>query len=693
MSLQDTPSRWRNVGIMAHIDAGKTTITERMLFYTGRLHRMGEVHEGTATMDWMSQEQERGITITAAATTCPWGDSRINLIDTPGHVDFTLEVERSLRVLDGAVAVFCGVAGVQPQSEKVWHQADHHAVPRVCVINKMDRLGADFQAAVTSIRERLGAKAIPVQIPLGVEDKFFGVICLLRMQALRWNTEDLGASYELEDIPEEFLGEARQARELLLEELTLHDDALAEMVLDGVSVCQEQLAPVIRRLTLERELFPVLCCSALKNKGVQPLLDAIIEYLPSPLDVKPASGIVPPKGAIEERPTDPDAPLAALVFKIVADPFVGKLAYLRVYSGTLKQGQHVYNQSRNRKERVARILRMHANKREEEKLALCGDIVAIVGAKFARTGDTLCDIKRPILLESIEFPEPVISQAIEPYSNVDLESLDKALTSLLEEDPSIELRTDPDTGQRLIAGMGELHLDVSVERLRRSHHVDVRVGKPQVAYKESIAGTARAVGKHIKQTGGKGMHGHVVLTVSPLERGRGFEFVCKASPTEVPKEFLGAIELGVKSFMPSGGQLARFPLVDVKVVLKGGSHHEVDSNEVAFRIAAAEAMEIACKRAQPVLLEPFMAVEIVTPDAFLGDCIGDINSRRGTILGMEARGSMQLISARAPLSQLFGYATDLRSLTQGRASYTMIVDRYDIVPPSITKEIVQRIWG
>ena len=693
MNWKESLENTRNIGIMAHIDAGKTTITERILYYSGRLHKMGEVHEGTATMDWMPQEQERGITITAAATSLSWGPSKINLIDTPGHVDFTVEVERSLRVLDGAVAVFCGVAGVQPQSEQVWHQADNYSVPRMCVINKMDRVGADFEGAVKSIRGRLGANPIPVCLPIGAEDQFEGIIDLLSMKALKWHSEDLGASYDTEDIPEELIDYAKRGREALLEELTMHDDALAEKILEEREPSIEELKAVIRKATLVNGIQPVLCCTALRNKGVQPILDAIVSYLPSPLDVPPTIGHLPKGMGDEERKTDPEAPLAALVFKIAADPYVGKLAYTRVYSGKLHQGMQVSNETRSRKIRVGRILRMHANKRTEEKEVLAGDIVALVGCKFAKTGDTLCDLKSPILLEAIDFPDPVISQAIEPKTKADLEAIDKALTSLLDEDPSLSLRTDPDTGQRLLAGMGELHLEVSVERLRRNWNVDLRVGKPQVSYKESIAGVATAVGRHIKQTGGMGMYGHVEIKVEPLERGKGFEFINKVGGDVIPNHFIKPIEEGLQSYLPSGGTLARFPLIDVKVTLTGGSHHEVDSNDVAFRIAASEAMEEACKKAEPVLLEPFMSVEIVTPDEFLGDCIGDINGRRGTISGMEARGNIQVIKARAPLSTLFGYVMDLRSLTQGRASYTMLFDCYDVVPPSITQEIVKRIWG
>jgi len=693
MEWQGLLARTRNIGIMAHIDAGKTTITERILFYSGRVHKMGEVHEGTATMDWMAQEQERGITITAAATSLEWSDCRINLIDTPGHVDFTIEVERSLRVLDGAVAVFCGVAGVQPQSEKVWHQAEHYHVPRICVVNKMDRIGADFMAAVASIRSRLGANPLPVQLPIGVEDSFVGLVDLVRMRALRWHTEDLGATYDVAEVPDDMRDEVDAARHALLEELTLHDDGLAEKILEGEEPTVEELTAALRAATIANKVQPVLCCSALRNKGVQPVLDAVVDFLPSPLEVPAAVGHLPQGKGDKLVTTDPTAPLAALIFKIAADPYVGNLAYVRVYAGRVEQGMQVSNETRSRKIRIGRILRMHANKRTEGKEASAGDIVALVGCKFAKTGDTLCDLKEPVLLEAIDFPDPVISQAIEPKTTADLEQLDKALESLLDEDPSLLLRTDPDTGQRLLAGMGELHLEVSVEKLRRDFNVDLRVGRPQVSYKESIAGSATATGKHIKQTGGVGMYGHVDIRVEPLERGKGFDFVNQVSGDVIPQQFVKPIEEGLQSFLPSGGSLARFPLIDVRVVLLGGSHHEVDSNDVAFRIAASEAMEAACKKASPVLLEPFMAVEIVTPDEFLGDCIGDMNGRRGTIMGMEARGAVQVIKGRAPLSNLFGYATALRSLTQGRASFTMLFDCYDVVPPSITQEIVTRIWG
>ena len=693
MDWKEKLTNTRNIGVMAHIDAGKTTITERFLFYSGGLHRMGEVHEGTATMDWMSQEQERGITITAAATTLPWGKHSINLIDTPGHVDFTVEVERSLRVLDGAVAVFCGVAGVQPQSEQVWRQADRYGVPRICVVNKMDRVGADFDNAVSTISERLGANPLPVAVPIGAEDTFTGLVDLVTMEGKKWISSSLGAEYEVCPIPDDCLDSVEKWREHLIDELTMHDDELAEVVLEGDTPTRDQLTASIRKATIKGVVHPVLCCSALKNCGVQPLLDAVVAYLPSPLDIDDVVAHTVAKGKEVVCATNPQADLAALVFKIVSDPYVGKLAFVRIYSGKLEQRQQVFNSTRSKKIRIGKILRMNANKRTEETAVIAGDIVAIVGAKFAKTGDTLCVASTPFVLESIESPDPVISQVIEPRTSVDLENLEKALLALLDEDPSLRLTIDKDSGQRLLAGMGELHLEVSVERLKRYWNVDVRVGNPQVSYKESISTVGKAEGKHIRQSGAVGMYGHVKLTVEPLERGKGLEIINNVSEDVIPSVFVSAIEEGIKSHLPSGGTLARFPLIDLKVTINGGSHHPVDSNDVAFRIAASEAMEAACKKASPVLLEPHMAMEIITPDEYLGACIGDINARRGAVGHIEARGNTQAVKADAPLSLLFGYATALRSLTQGRATYTMIFGNYDVVPPNVTEQIIRRIWG
>jgi elongation factor G len=678
---------------MAHIDAGKTTITERLLYYSGILHRMGEVHEGTATMDWMPQEQERGITITAAATTLAWHECTINLIDTPGHVDFTVEVERSLRVLDGAVAVFCGVAGVQPQSEQVWRQADRYNVPRICVVNKMDRIGADFDSAVESIRNRLGANPVPVSVPIGAEDSFSGTIDLVTMEARKWLSETQGMESVVCPVPEECEESVKKWRACLLDELTMHDDQMAEKILDGIDPTPEEIYASLRKATIKGVLQPVLCCSALKNCGVQPVLDAVVAYLPSPIDVPAVIAHTVPKGDEVICPTDANADLAALVFKIVSDSYIGTLAFVRIYSGTLNQRQQVFNPTRDKKVRIGKILRMHANKRTEETSAEAGDIVALVGAKFAKTGDTLCVAAVPFVLESITSPEPVISQVIEPRTSVDLDNLEKALEGLIEEDPSLRLTIDKDSGQRLLSGMGELHLEVSIEHLKRHWNVEVRVGNPQVAYKESISSGGRGEAKHVRQAGAVGMYGHVILAVEPLKRGGGLEIVNAVGDDQIPAIFAKAIEEGIRSHLPSGGTLARFPLTDIKVTIVGGSHHPVDSNDVAFRTAASEAMELACKQGHPILLEPFMDIEIITPEEFLGDCIGDLNSRRGSVNDMSIRGNAQVIKGQAPLSQLFGYATALRSLTQGRATYTMIFGAYDVVPPNVAEKILKRIWG
>ncbi|MBO8142612.1 MAG: elongation factor G [Firmicutes bacterium] len=676
----------RNIGIMAHIDAGKTTTTERILFYTGRVHKLGEVHEGAATMDWMVQERERGITITAAATTCEWAGHRINIIDTPGHVDFTVEVERSLRVLDGAIAVFCSVGGVEPQSETVWRQADKYRVPRIAFVNKMDRVGADFQNVVRQIRERLGARPVPIQLPVGAEDSFRGVIDLIQMKAIVY-VDDLGTRSDETEIPAELMDEAEAAREQLVEAVVETDDELMAKYLEGETVTPEELRRALRQACLNLQLVPVLCGSAFKNKGVQPLLDAVVHYLPSPLDLPPVAGTNPSTGEADTRAVSDDAPFSALAFKIMADPYVGRLAFFRVYSGTLKAGSYVYNSSKGRKERIGRIVRMHANHREEVDAAYAGDIAAAVGLKDTTTGDTLCDENHPILLEKLEFPEPVIAQAIEPKTKADQDKLALALQRLAEEDPTFQVRTDAETGQTTIHGMGELHLEVIVDRLLREFKVEANVGKPQVAYRETIRKPVRAEGKFIRQTGGRGQYGHVVFEIEPLSPGEGFEFVNKIVGGVVPKEYVPAVEEGVKEAMQSG-VLAGYPVVDVRVTLVDGSYHEVDSSEMAFKIAGSIGFKEGAKKADPVLLEPFMSVEVVTPEEFLGDVMGDLNSRRGRIEGMDRRGNAQLVRAKVPLAEMFGYATELRSMTQGRAAYTMQFSHYEPVPANIAQEVI-----
>lgn len=671
---------------MAHIDAGKTTTTERILFYTGRVHKLGEVHEGAATMDWMVQERERGITITAAATTCEWAGHRINIIDTPGHVDFTVEVERSLRVLDGAIAVFCSVGGVEPQSETVWRQADKYRVPRIAFVNKMDRVGADFQNVVRQIRERLGARPVPIQLPVGAEDSFRGVIDLIQMKAIVY-VDDLGTRSDETEIPAELMDEAEAAREQLVEAVVETDDELMAKYLEGETVTPEELRRALRQACLNLQLVPVLCGSAFKNKGVQPLLDAVVHYLPSPLDLPPVAGTNPSTGEADTRAVSDDAPFSALAFKIMADPYVGRLAFFRVYSGTLKAGSYVYNSSKGRKERIGRIVRMHANHREEVDAAYAGDIAAAVGLKDTTTGDTLCDENHPILLEKLEFPEPVIAQAIEPKTKADQDKLALALQRLAEEDPTFQVRTDAETGQTTIHGMGELHLEVIVDRLLREFKVEANVGKPQVAYRETIRKPVRAEGKFIRQTGGRGQYGHVVFEIEPLSPGEGFEFVNKIVGGVVPKEYVPAVEEGVKEAMQSG-VLAGYPVVDVRVTLVDGSYHEVDSSEMAFKIAGSIGFKEGAKKADPVLLEPFMSVEVVTPEEFLGDVMGDLNSRRGRIEGMDRRGNAQLVRAKVPLAEMFGYATELRSMTQGRAAYTMQFSHYEPVPANIAQEVI-----
>jgi elongation factor G len=696
MSTQETATRSgavaldrvRNIGIMAHIDAGKTTTTERILYYTGRTHKMGEVHEGGAVMDWMAQEQERGITITSAATTAFWRDFRVNIIDTPGHVDFTVEVERSLRVLDGAIAVFDAVAGVEPQSETVWRQADRYRVPRIAFINKMDRTGADFFASVQSMVDRLGARPVPVQLPLGQEEHFRGVVDLVEMRALVYQDE-LGTNYEIEEIPAELAEQAQEYHHQLIDSVADHDDELMETyLLDEESVTPEMLKRALRKATLDITVTPILCGSAFKNKGVQPLLDAVIDYLPSPLDVPPVHGIDPRTEHELSRRAAVDEPFAALAFKVMSDPYVGKLTYLRVYSGQLHAGDRVLNTTTGKTERVGRILQMHANHREERADLMAGEIAACVGLKQTTTGDTLATETAPIRLESMEFPEPVISVAIEPKTKGDQDKLGAGLQRLTEEDPTFRVRTDDETGQTLISGMGELHLEIIVDRLTREFNVDANVGRPQVAYRETISKPVEKVeGRFVRQTGGRGQYGHAVINMQPLDPGDGYEFVDKITGGSIPKEYIPSVDLGIQGAMESG-VLSGFPVVDIRVELIDGSYHDVDSSEMAFKIAGSMAFKSAAQRAKPKLLEPVMAVEVVTPEEYLGDVMGDLNSRRGRVEGLEPRGNAQAIKARVPLATMFGYATDLRSTTQGRATFTMQFDRYEEVPQSIAGELV-----
>jgi elongation factor G len=680
--------RVRNIGIMAHIDAGKTTTTERILYYTGRTHKMGEVHEGAAVMDWMAQEQERGITITSAATTAFWRDFRVNIIDTPGHVDFTVEVERSLRVLDGAIAVFDAVAGVEPQSETVWRQADRYRVPRIAFINKMDRTGADFFAAVQSMVDRLGARPVPVQLPIGQEEHFRGVVDLVEMRALVWQDE-LGTQYEVEEIPAELAEQAQEYHHQLIDAVADHDDELLETyLLDEAAVTPEMLKRALRKATLDITVTPVLLGSAFKNKGVQPLLDAVIDYLPSPLEVPPVHGIDPrTEHELSRRPAV-DEPFAALAFKVMSDPYVGKLTYIRVYSGELNAGDRVLNTTTGKTERVGRILQMHANHREEREQIMAGEIAATVGLKGTTTGDTLATDTAPIRLESMDFPEPVISVAIEPKTKGDQDKLSQGLQRLADEDPTFRVRTDEETAQTLISGMGELHLEIIVDRLTREFNVDANVGRPQVAYRETIGRPVEKVeGRFVRQTGGRGQYGHAVINVEPMEPGEGYEFVDKIVGGSIPKEYIPSVDLGIQEAMESG-VLSGFPVVDVRVELVDGTYHEVDSSEMAFKIAGSMAFKNAEQRAKPKLLEPVMAVEVVTPEEYLGDVMGDLNSRRGRVEGLEPRGNAQAIKARVPLATMFGYATDLRSTTQGRATFTMQFDRYEEVPQSIAGELV-----
>jgi elongation factor G len=702
----------RNIGIMAHIDAGKTTTTERILYYTGITHKMGEVHEGTAVMDWMEQEQERGITITSAATTCFWKDFRINIIDTPGHVDFTAEVERSLRVLDGAIAILGAVEGVEPQTETVWRQADKYRVPRIVFVNKMDRVGADFEQCVSQLRTKLHAKPVVIQLPLGSEDRFEGVIDLIRQKAIVYKDETLGADYEEKEIPAAYLEVAQAYREQMIESLGEVDDRILEKYVHGEAVTVEEVQASLRRNTIAMKIFPVICGSAFKNKGVQPLLDAVVAYLPSPVDIPPVEGLVPGTEERISRPADDDAPFAALVFKIMTDPFVGQLAFLRVYSGTLKNGDTVYNPRRDRRERIGRLLKMHANKREEINEVRAGDIAAAVGLKSVSTGDTICAESDPIVLEAMDFPAPVISVAIEPKTKADQEKMSNALSKLTQEDPTFKVHSDPDTGQTLISGMGELHLEILVDRMMREFNVGANVGRPQVAYRETIRSAATGEGKYIRQTGGRGQYGHAILAVEPLPHPHPdeiAELTHKKSTTKfdsdmnllfvdeivggtIPREYIPAVYQGVREAMETG-VLAGYEMTGIRVALIDGSFHEVDSSEMAFKIAGSMALKDAVGKAKPVLLEPIMKVEVVVPEEFMGDVLGDLSSRRGHIEGMEKRGSTQIVRARVPLAEMFGYATDLRSRTQGRASYTMHFLRYEQAPNEVAEEVIAKVQG
>ena len=683
----------RNIGIAAHIDAGKTTTTERILYYTGRTHKLGEVHEGTATMDWMEQEQERGITITSAATTCEWKDFQINIIDTPGHVDFTAEVERSLRVLDGAVAVFDAVAGVQPQSETVWRQADKYNVPRICFINKMDRVGADFYHSVDTIVDRLKCRPVPIQIPVGAEDQFKGIIDLVEMKALIWLDETLGAEYNTVEIPADLLERAKEYREKMIEAIAEFDDDLFTKFAEGETPTNAEIKRGIRKATIAMKIFPVICGTAFKNKGVQTMLDAVVDYLPSPLDIPPVEGHdIDDQEKVIIRNASDSEPFSALVFKIMTDPFVGQLAFFRVYSGRLGSGESVFNVAKGRKERVGRLLRMHANKREEIQEILAGDIAAAVGLKTISTGDTICDEKDPVVLESIDFPTPVIQLAVEPKTKADQEKLGVAIQKLAQEDPTFRVATDPETGQTILSGMGELHLEIIVDRMMREFGVGANVGKPQVAYRETIRGKAEADKKFAKQTGGHGQYAHVKIRIEPLPPGSGFEFENDIKGGKIPKEYIKPTEAGIIEAL-EGGVLAGYPMSDLKVTLYDGSFHEVDSSEMAFKIAGSMALKEAARKAKPVLLEPIMSVEVVVPDEYMGTVVGDINSRRGRIEGMELRGTTQIIKSMVPLSEMFGYATDIRSRTQGRGSFTMHFGKYEEVPAALAEEIVSRVQG
>jgi elongation factor G len=677
---------------MAHIDAGKTTTTERILYYTGVSYKIGEVHDGTAVMDWMVQEQERGITITSAATTCFWRDKRINIIDTPGHVDFTIEVERSLRVLDGAVAAFDSVNGVEPQSETVWRQADKYQVPRIAFMNKMDRIGADFYMSVQTMHDRLGANAVPIQIPVGAEDKFRGCIDLVKMKAILFDDETLGAKYVVEDIPADLQAKAKEWRDRMVEKLADVDDAIADKFLNDQQPTEEEIKAAIRKGTIAMQIFPAICGSAFKNKGVQLLLDAVVDYLPSPVDIPPVKGVDPKTGEEILRKASDSEPFSAMAFKIMTDPFVGQLTFIRVYSGTLNSGSYVYNSTKGTRERVGRLLKMHANKREEIQEIYSGDICAAVGLKNSLTGHTLCDENKPVILEAMTFPEPVISVAIEPKTKADQEKLGLSLQKLMQEDPSFRVFTDQETGQTIISGMGELHLEIIVDRLMREFKVDANVGKPQVAYRETIKKKVTAEGKFVRQSGGRGQYGHVVLELEPQEPGKGFEFVNKVVGGAVPKEYVVPAGKGIEEAMENG-VMAGYPMVDIKVTLIDGSYHDVDSSEMAFKIAGSMGFKEGAAKANPVLLEPFMDVEVVCPEEYMGDIIGDLNSRRGRVQGMNMRGSARVISAQVPLSEMFGYATDIRSKTQGRATYTMQFAHYEEVPKTISEQIIAKVKG
>jgi elongation factor G len=702
---RETPlSRTRNIGIMAHIDAGKTTTTERILFYTGITYKIGEVHDGTAVMDWMEQEQERGITITSAATTCFWREHRINIIDTPGHVDFTAEVERSLRVLDGAVAVFDSVAGVEPQSETVWRQADKYRVPRICFVNKMDRIGADFKRTFDQIISKLGGNPVAIQLPIGSEDKFTGVVDLVRMKAITYKDETMGADYVVSDIPADMMEDAQKYREQLIEKVSEADDKLLEKYLHGEEITEDEIKAALRKRVnasvhtegekAEAAFVPVICGSAFKNKGVQPLLDAVVDYLPAPTDVPPIKGFDPNKGpdVVVERPAADDAPFAALGFKIMTDPFVGQLTFIRVYSGVLTAGSTVFNSTKQKNERIGRLLKMHANKREEIKEVYAGDIAAAVGLKSVSTGDTICDDKKPVVLESMDFPEPVISLSIEPKTKADQEKLGQGLGKLMAEDPTFRVKTDQSTGEVVISGMGELHLDIIVDRLRREFNVEASVGRPQVAYKETLTRPADGEMKYAKQTGGRGQYGHVKIHLFPGEPGTGFVFENEITGGAIPKEYIKPVEEGIREAL-TRGVLAGYPIDDVRIVLYDGSYHDVDSSEMAFKIAGSMAFQDAAKKAKPVLLEPMMRVEVVVPKEHMGDVMGNLSSRRGHIQSQEDRGGTQIINARVPLSEMFGYATDLRSRTQGRATYSMHFDRYEQAPGNVSEEVVARVQG
>ena len=681
----------RNIGIMAHIDAGKTTTTERILFYTGRVHKIGETHEGAATMDWMEQEKERGITITSAATTCHWKGHRINIIDTPGHVDFTVEVERSLRVLDGSVAVFCAKGGVEPQSETVWRQADKYSVPRMAYVNKMDITGANFYNVVQMMKDRLGANAVPIQLPIGYEDTFEGMVDLIKMKAIVYG-DKLGKDEEFVEIPEDMKEKAEEYRQVLIEAVAESDDDLMMKYLEGEELTEEEIMTGIRKQTIACKMTPVCCGSSYKNKGVQPLLDAIVAFMPAPTDIPHIKGVNPETGEEDERPSSDEEPFAALAFKIMTDPYVGKLAFFRVYSGTLESGSYVYNSTKGKRERIGRILQMHANHRQEIEKVYAGDIAAAVGLKDTTTGDTLCDEKAPIILESMVFPDPVISVAVEPKTKADQEKMGIALQKLAEEDPTFRVRTDPETAQTIISGMGELHLDIIVDRLLREFHVGCSVGNPQVAYRETIRKSVKAEGKFVRQSGGKGQYGHCWLELTPLEPGEGFKFDNKVVGGAIPKEYIGPVEAGVKEAMENG-VVAGYPMVDVGVTVYDGSYHEVDSSEMAFKIAGSMGFRAGALKADPVILEPYMKVEVTVPEEYMGDVIGDLNSRRGRINSMEARNGAQVIDAFVPLSEMFGYATDLRSKTQGRGNYSMEVDHYEEVPKNIAEAIIAKNKG